>query len=114
GVVMVRAVGERRRQIGMLRARGFPSRVVRAAFLLEAGFVAAQGVIVGVVLALIVSYEVLSNSKTFGDQELHFSIPWVVLAIVLLATVIASLIAVLAPATQASRIKPAVALRITD
>jgi putative ABC transport system permease protein len=114
GVVMVRAVRERRRQIGMLRAIGFPSRVVRTAFLLEAGFVAAQGVIVGVVLALVVSYQVLTSSDAFGDQRLDFSVPWLVLGVVLLATVLASLVAVLAPATQASRIKPAVALRITD
>ena len=33
GVVMVRAVRERRREIGMLRAMGFPASVVRRAFL---------------------------------------------------------------------------------
>jgi len=56
GVVMVRAVRERRREIGMLRAMGFPPRMVRSAFVFESMFVAVQGVVVGVGLALVVSY----------------------------------------------------------
>ena len=114
GVVMVRAVRERRRQIGMLRAMGFPSRVVRTAFLLEAGFVAVQGIAVGVVLALIVAWSVLSNSDTFGDQRLGFSVPWLTLAITLVVTLVAAVAATAVPASQAARIKPAVALRIAD
>ena len=47
GVVMVRAVRERRRQIGMLRAMGFSSRVVRQAFLVESAFLAVQGIVIG-------------------------------------------------------------------
>jgi len=114
GVVMVRAVRERRRQIGMLRAMGFQHRVVRTAFLLEATFIAAQGVIVGVSLALITAYTLLTKSDSFGSQRLAFSVPWTNLAIVVVVSMVASLAAVLAPASQASRIKPAVALRIAD
>ena len=114
GVVMVRAVRERRRQIGMLRAMGFPTRVVRSAFLLEAGFVAVQGIFFGVVLALVTSYQLLTNSKTFGEQSLDFSVPWLALAVLLAAALAASVAATAAPASQAARIKPAVALRIAD
>ena len=114
GVVMVRAVRERRRQIGMLRAIGFSSGVVRAAFLLEAGFVAVQGIVVGVVLALVVSYQLLSNSDVFGGSRLAFSVPWGPLAILLVSALAASLAATAAPATQAARIRPAVALRIAE
>jgi putative ABC transport system permease protein len=114
GVVMVRAVRERRREIGMLRAMGFPRRVVRASFLLEAGFVAVEGVLFGVVLALVVSYQLLSNSNVFGEQALPFSVPWAALAAVMVAAVAASLAAAAAPATQAARIRPAVALRIPE
>jgi putative ABC transport system permease protein len=114
GVVMVRAVRERRRQIGMLRAMGFSSGVVRAAFLLEAGFVAVLGIVVGVVLALVVSYQLLSNSDVFGQSRLAFSVPWGPLALLLLAALGASLAATAAPATQAARIRPAVALRIAE
>ncbi len=114
GVVMVRAVRERRRQIGMLRAMGFTSSVIRRAFLVEAGFVAAQGIALGVVLGTITAYEVLTNSSTFGDQSLPFQVPVVALATVCAIPLLASLAAALLPATRASRIRPAAALRVAD
>jgi putative ABC transport system permease protein len=114
GVIMVRAVRERRRQIGMLRAMGFSAAVVRAAFLFESTFVALQGIVVGVGLALIVSYQLMTNSSTFGDQSLGFSIPWMPILVLTAAALIASLLSTLAPATQASRVRPAVALRVAD
>ena len=114
GVVMVRAVRERRRQIGMLRAMGFPARVVRRAFLFEAAFIAVQGILIGLVLGLIVSWSLLSSSEAFGDQPLPFSVPWTGLAVVLVVPLVASLVAAFAPAAQAAKIKPAVALRIAD
>jgi putative ABC transport system permease protein len=77
GVVMIRAVRERRRQIGMLRAMGFPSRVVRQAFLTEAAFIAVQGIVMGTVLALITAYNLLTHSSTFGGESIGFEIPWV-------------------------------------
>jgi putative ABC transport system permease protein len=98
----------------MLRAMGFSSAVVRTAFLFEATFIAVQGVVVGSVLGLVVSYTLLSYSGAFGDEKLAFSVPWVGLTVLLVATLGASLVAVLAPASQAARIKPAVALRIAD
>jgi putative ABC transport system permease protein len=114
GVVMVRAVRERRRQIGMLRAMGFTSSVVRRAFLVEACFIAAQGIAVGVVLGLITAYQVLTNSSTFGDQPLPFALPVVALATICAIPLLASIGAALVPAMQASRIRPAAALRIAD
>lgn len=114
GVVMVRAVRERRREIGMLRAMGFSSKVVRRAFLIEATFIAAQGIVIGGVLGLVTGYSVLSNSSTLGDKALPFTVPWVVIGLLACAALAASLLAVAGPARQASRIKPAVALRLTD
>jgi putative ABC transport system permease protein len=43
GVVMVRAVRERRRTSGVLRALGFPAAAIRRAFMAESTFVAAEG-----------------------------------------------------------------------
>jgi putative ABC transport system permease protein len=114
GVVMVRAVRERRREIGMLRAIGFSSRVVRTAFLLEAAFIAGQGVAIGMALGLITSFSVITHSSILGGESLPFTVPWTALAALAAASLSASLLAVYAPAAQASRIKPAVALRIAD
>ena len=114
GVVMVRAVRERRRQIGMLRAMGVSSRIVRRAFVLEAAFVAMQGIVLGVVLGMVTSYNLLVNSSAFGEQPLDFAWPWAALAVIVVVPLVASLLATAWPATQAARIKPAVALRIAD
>jgi putative ABC transport system permease protein len=112
GVVMVRAVRERRRQIGVLRALGFQAAVVRRAFLAESAFVAAEGIFIGTGLALVTAWRLVGND-TFG-AALDFSVPVAQLAVLVLGTFVASLIATVTPAQQASRIKPAVALRIAD
>ncbi|MEA3056790.1 MAG: putative transport system permease protein, partial [Actinomycetota bacterium] len=114
GVVMVRAVRERRRQIGMLRAMGFQASTVRRAFLLEATFIASQGVIIGVVLGLLTSWSVMNNSDAFSQNHIAFSIPWVTVGFLLVVPMVASLLGVLAPANSASRVRPAIALRIAD
>ena len=77
GVVMVRAVRERRREIGMLRAMGFGAKVVRRSFMVEATFIAVQGILIGGVLGLVTGYSVLSKSATFGGQPASVHVPWV-------------------------------------
>ncbi|HUF32104.1 MAG TPA: FtsX-like permease family protein [Acidimicrobiales bacterium] len=114
GVVMVRAVRERRRQIGMLRAMGFSRRVVRAAFLFEAAFIAAQGILIGVALGLVASYSLLTQSSAFGDLQLSFAVPWGALAVIIVVPFLASLLAAAVPASKAAKTTPAVALRIAD
>ena len=113
GVVMIRAVRERRREVGMLRAMGFPSSVVRRAFLLEAAFISVQGIFLGVGLALFTAQQVMNNSDAFGN-DLSYQVPWVALVLLFVVPLLASLAATSAPAMQAARIRPAVALRIAD
>ena len=112
GVVMVRAVRERRREIGMLRAMGFPARTIRRAFLTEAIFVALQGIVIGSALGMLTAWSLLSFSKTFGNLELPFSVPWFDLAVLVTIPLVASAAAAALPAGRAAAIKPAVALRI--
>jgi putative ABC transport system permease protein len=109
---MVRAVRERRRQIGTLRAIGFGSATVGRSFATEAGFVAAEGTLLGVALALLTLYNIVANTDAMG--ELVFSVPYLQLTVLLVVTVVASLLATLGPALSATRIRPAVALRIVD
>ena len=67
-VVMVRAVRERRRQIGTLRALGFGSRSVGRSFAIETGFVAAEGTVIGAALALVTLYDIVALSDSFGQM----------------------------------------------
>jgi putative ABC transport system permease protein len=110
-VVMIRAVRERRRQIGTLRALGFPAQAVGRSFAIEAGYVALQGTLIGTLLALLTLYTIVARSDAMGDVT--FAVPYVQLAVLLAGTVVASLVATIAPAMSATRIKPAVALRMT-
>jgi len=109
GVVAVRAVRERRRQVGVLRSLGFSSQAVRRAFLTESAFVALEGILLGVVLGLVTAWRLI-GSDSFGEDS-PFSVPWLELAILVVSAFVASLLATAAPAQQASRIRPAVALR---
>lgn len=111
-VVMVRAVRERRRQIGMLRALGFGWRTIGRSFAIESGFIAVEGTLIGAGLALLTISNIVANTDVFGDMR--FTVPWVSLLVLLVGTVAASLLATTWPAIQATRIKPAVALRTTD
>lgn len=111
-VVMIRAVRERRRAIGTLRAIGFGSRVVGRSFAIETAFIALEGTIIGTTLALLTLYTLVTNSDAMG--AVVFAVPWLPLIALLLGTVAASLLATVAPAVSASRIRPAVALRTTD
>jgi putative ABC transport system permease protein len=112
GVVMVRAVRERRREVGVLRSLGFRPGMIRRAFILESAFTAFEGILVGTVLALITAYQLIANGE-FGEGVV-FQVPWLDVSILLLVSIGASLAATWWPAHEASQIPPAVALRIAD
>jgi putative ABC transport system permease protein len=112
GVVMARAVRERRRQVGMLRAMGFAARAVRRAFLVEAAFVAVQGVVIGMGLGLVTAQQMLSSDAF--DDPVPFRTPWLDLAVLVAVPALAAVAAAVLPAAQAARVRPAVALRTAD
>ncbi|HUG83711.1 MAG TPA: FtsX-like permease family protein, partial [Euzebya sp.] len=99
-------------EIGMLRAMGFSTGIVRAAMLSEAGLIAVQGTVIGAVLGLVTTRQLLAGS--FGDVPPPFVLPWVGLLVILSLPLLASLAATAWPASRAAAIKPAVALRIAD
>jgi putative ABC transport system permease protein len=111
GVVMVRAVRERRQEIGMLRAIGFRTGLVRAALLSEAGLIAVQGTIIGAALGLVTTHQLLTGSQSFGDGQMPFAVPWGGLIVILALPLAASLAATAWPASRAAATPPAVALR---
>lgn len=114
GVVMVRAVRERRRQIGMLKAIGIPSKVVSRAFMAESTFVALEGIVAGTALGLVTSYNIFRSTMAQQVSDPVFEIPAAEVTVLVLVALLASILFTLWPARSASSIQPAVALRIAD
>ncbi|WP_306324708.1 ABC transporter permease [Streptomyces venezuelae] len=114
GVVMVRAVRERRRTIGILRALGFRARTVQRSFLWESAFVAAEGIVLGSLLGVLTTWLMYSNSAAFEGLEGGFPIEWTSICTLAAATFAASLLATAGPAHRAAAIRPARAVRVAD
>lgn len=114
GVVMVRAVRERRRTIGVLRALGFRAGTVQRSFLVESGFIALEGVVLGGVLGVLTTWLMYQKSAMFADLQTGFPVLWGTVSILALITVVMSLLATAAPARRAARILPALATRVAD
>ena len=110
GVISLRAVVERRQQIGVLRAIGYRQSMIQLMFLLESSFVALLGVAIGVALGTIVSFNLV---KDFQDEleGIRFTVPWVQIIIIIAIAYVFSMLATYLPARQAGRIHPAEALR---
>jgi putative ABC transport system permease protein len=114
GVVMVRAVRERRRTIGVLRALGFRARTVQRSFLLESGLVAVEGILLGSVLGVLTTWLMYQKSAMFEGVRVGFPIEWVTIGVLTLAALLASLLATYLPSRNAAKIRPALAVRIAD
>ena len=59
----------RRQQIGVLRAIGFRTRMVQAAFLLESSFIALTSIVVGTVLDLLFSWNIIRDTRLAPSSE---------------------------------------------
>jgi putative ABC transport system permease protein len=112
GVITARAVVERRQHIGVLRAIGFGSRMVQATLLLESSFIALTSIVIGTGLGLLVSYQVIHDSRQQPSwQNLGFDVPWLNLGVIFLVVYAVALLTTWAPSLRASRVYPAQALR---
>jgi len=112
GVISTRAVVERRQQIGVMRAIGFRSSMVRLAFLIESSFVALTAIVVGTALGLVLSWNIVDDQRQQPSWEnIELVVPWLNLAVIFLVVYAVALAATLAPALRASRVRPAEALR---
>ena len=110
GVIAFRAVVERRQQIGVLRAIGFQPGMVQLSFLAEQLFVVGIGSITGAILGLALS-KILFMSEDFAPSGTDFLVPWEIVLVIILVTLVAALLMTLIPARQASKLAPAEALR---
>ena len=110
GVISLRAVVERRQQIGAQRAIGYRRAMVQLSFLFESSFIVLLGVAIGLTLGTIISYNIVSEIQR-ELESIQFSIPWLQIGIIVAVAYLFSLLTTYLPARQASRIYPAEALR---
>jgi putative ABC transport system permease protein len=103
GVVntLVLSVFERTRELGMLRAigmtRGQVRRMVRHESIVTALIGAALGILVGIFLAVL-------TTQALSDEGVVLAIPWTTLAIFVVGTIVAGMLAAILPARRASRL----------
>ena len=105
GVISVRNVSERKREIGMMRAIGFPRTQVILSVLLELVVLGIIGLLIGIANGLLVSVGFANM------QGVTLVIPWSDIGLYLSIIVLIALGSGLLPAFVASRIPPAEALR---
>jgi putative ABC transport system permease protein len=111
GVISLRAVVERRQQIGMLRAIGFRRALVSTTFILESAFVSLAGVAAGVITSLVLAYNVLNSQYAGGAADIPYTVPVDQVILFSSLAVIASLLMTWLAAARASRVPVAEALR---
>jgi len=109
GIITLRAVHERRLEIGMMRAIGFQRHSVTWSFLMEAGFIALTGILLGSLLGIGLGYTMWFDE--FRPLDYEFFIPWLKILIVGGIALLATLAFTVPPSFSASRVTPAEALR---
>jgi ABC-type antimicrobial peptide transport system permease subunit len=105
GIISVRNVAERKREIGMMRAIGFPKAQVMASVLLELVVLGIIGLLIGIVDGLLISVGFANM------QSATLVIPWSDLGVYLSLITLIALGAGAVPGWSASRIPPAESLR---
>jgi len=110
GIISIRSVVERRKEIGVLRAIGYRKNMILAAFLLENSYVALLGILIGIVLGIDLGYAI----ATSPGSGLSFVVPWVSLLEIIAFSYGLAVLATLSSSRRAARIPPAEALRYTE
>jgi putative ABC transport system permease protein len=114
GILALRAVVERRREIGMLRAMGFTQRDILKAFVLEYSFVTLLGLGMGTALGIWIVYDLSISPSAAASGVSFFAVPVLNIALILVVAYGLAMLAVAAPSVRASRLPPADAVRATE
>jgi putative ABC transport system permease protein len=110
GILAMRAVVERRAEIGVIRATGFTQGMVLRAFVLEYSFVTILGILIGTALGIVLDWDASQGAVAL----LQFAVPWANIATVVLVSYGLTLLAILGPSLSAARLPPAEAIRYSE
>jgi len=108
GAVALRAVTERRRAIGVLRAVGFRPPQILTGILIETALIATAGLVVGLVVALGLGGPLVSSLSPKSQFILDYGDIAVTVGLVYAAVLVVTFV----PALRAARLRPAEALRV--
>ncbi len=103
--IMLVAVNERTKEIGLTKALGATRKDIKAQFLFESVMISLMGAVAGIVVGVLVGNIVAVFFKT------GFVIPWMWIGIAVVVCTAVGLLAGLIPAVKASKLDPIVALR---
>jgi putative ABC transport system permease protein len=103
--IMLVAVNERTREVGLIKALGGKRSNIRWQFLLESMLISLMGAVCGIILGVLVGNLFTMVMKT------GFVVPWLWVIMGIVICSIVGLAAGLYPAIKASRLNPIVALR---
>jgi len=112
-ITMYASVSRRKREIGTLRALGFPRRTILLSFLVEGVLMAAAGSLIGVIASLGTGMLRFSLLNLSSGAEISFSFD-PSLPVALSAIAVGSFMGVLGgllPAVAAARVPPTIAMR---
>ena len=108
GVQALRAVVERRRSVGLMRALGLQPHQLVAGVIIESLLAAAAGVVVGIVSGSAIGYFFMSRYYTGGAVSLQVD----TLSLAVILTFVTAAAVTVGPALAAVRTAPAQALRL--
>jgi len=103
--IMLAAVTERTREVGIRKAMGARRQDILRQFLVESAVLSSVGGIIGILLAY--AFTLLAGALT----PLPFSLPWVAAAVAFLISTAVGLFFGIYPASKAARLDPITALR---
>ena len=103
--IMLVAVNERTKEIGLTKALGATKKDIRSQFLFESVLISLMGAVAGIIMGILVGNIVAILLKT------GFVVPWMWVGIAVVVCSGVGLLAGLIPAVKASKLDPIVALR---
>jgi len=113
GIISIRSVTERKKQIGMLRSIGFSRGMIMKSFLIESSYIGLLGILIGTGLGIIMGLRFYLD-KNFGPDGGFggdFVIPWANIMVIALISYGLTFLTTVGPARSAARTVPAEALR---
>ncbi|MGF7231020.1 ABC transporter permease [Arachidicoccus sp.] len=103
--IMLVAVSERTKEIGLIKAIGGKKKNIRQQFLFESIIISLMGAFIGILLGILIGNVFASFMKT------GFVVPWLWVTIGIVSCSVTGLLAGLYPAIKASKLNPIDALR---